>query len=113
MPFDNLAEFNQLHMANSTALSKNIDFFLSECASGIFIEYRSMKLQSNYYDHNYCISRIAYLLVPRPPRSAVAGDYWIRVRLSVCLSVRLSVCLSTFQVGFYSATTPKLLGTIE
>ena len=40
------------------------------------------------------------LLVPRPPHSAVAGDYWIRVRLSV----RLSVCPSTFQVGFYSAT---------
>ena len=43
-------------------------------------------------------------LVPRPPRSAVTGDYWIRVRQSVCLSVRLSVCLSTFHVGFYSAT---------
>ena len=26
------------------------------------------------------------LLVPRPPRSAGAGDYWIRVCLSVCLS---------------------------
>ena len=28
-----------------------------------------------------------YFLVPRPPRSAVAGDYWIRVRPSVCPSV--------------------------
>ena len=43
------------------------------------------------------LSLIAYFLVPRPPRSAVAGDYWIRVRPSVCLSV----CPSTF---FYSAT---------
>ena len=38
-----------------------------------------------------------WLLVPRPPRSAGAGDYWIRVCLSVCLSVRLSVN------NFYSA----------
>ena len=45
------------------------------------------------------IQRLFILLVPRPPSSAVAGDYWIRVRPSVRLS--------TIQVGFYSATELK------
>ena len=48
------------------------------------------------------------LLVPRPPRSAGAGDYWIRV--SVCPSVRMS----TFFVHFlFRARSPILLGGIE
>ena len=43
------------------------------------------------------------LLVPRPPRSAVAGDYWIRVRPSVCPSVN-------FSGGFlFRDRTPKLV----
>ena len=41
----------------------------------------------------YIKSFYIVLLVPRPPRSA--GDYWIRV----CLSV----CPSTFSYTFYSA----------
>ena len=50
-------------------------------------------------------------LVPRPPRSAGAGDYWIRV----CLSVRLSVCLSVniFVHFLFRARSPILLGGIE
>ena len=45
------------------------------------------------------------LLVPRPPRSAGAGDCWIRVCLSVCLSV----C----QQFLFRARSPILLGGIE
>ena len=45
------------------------------------------------------------LLVPRPPRSEVVGDYWIRVRPSVCLSVNFFfLCRDR---------TPKQLGRIE
>ena len=42
------------------------------------------------------------LIVPRPPRSAVAGDYWIRVHPSVCPSVRLSI-----NVFFFSIPRPN------
>ena len=55
------------------------------------------------------------LLVPRPPRSAGAGDYWIRVCPSVCLSVcpssRLSV--NIFVHFLFRARSPILLGGIE
>ena len=43
------------------------------------------------------ILKMEQLLVPRKPRSAGAGDHWIRVCLSVCPSVCLSVCPSVCQ----------------
>ena len=50
---------------------------------------------------------LVQLLVPRPPRSAIAGDYWIRVSPSVCLFACLSV---NFSGGFlFRDRTPKLL----
>ena len=55
-------------------------------------------LTDRFFTTRLCVSGALcqqyFLLVPRPPRSAVAGDFWIRVRPSVCLSVRPVVCLS-------------------
>ena len=48
------------------------------------------------------------LLVPRPPRSAVAGDYWIRVRSSVRLSVR-----QLFRWVSIPRSNSNVLGRIE
>ena len=45
------------------------------------------------------------IISPPPPCSAGAGDYWIRVRLSVCLSVR--------QQFLFRARSPILLGGID
>ena len=47
------------------------------------------------------------LLVPRPPRSAGAGDYWIRA----CLSVRLSVNILVHFL--FRARSPILLKGIK
>ena len=68
-----LSFFGKKHRLYSIVLSfyrckENIEFF-----------YRF--IVSSFYR-----CRPIVLLVPRPPRSAGAGDYWIRVCLSVCLS---------------------------
>ena len=51
-----------------------------------------------------CFTYLMFFSPPRP-RSAVAGDYWIPVRMSVCLSVR--------QQFLFRARSPMLLGGIE